>query len=144
VLVVEAAVGSGSLITARYAADQGRDVFAIPGSIHAPLSKGCHLLIQQGAKLVQGANDVLEELGWERAQRSDEPKEEGASPDEMLRAMGHAPVSVDELVERTGRNAGAVSARLSILEMRGAVAALAGGLFQRLTARESAAKRVIE
>jgi DNA processing protein len=146
VLVVEAAVGSGSLITARYAADQGRDVFAIPGSIHAPLSKGCHLLIQQGAKLVESANDVLEELGWERAELPEEreEKEEGAPHDAMLQAMGHAPVSVDELVERTGRNAGAISARLSILEMRGAVAALAGGLFQRLSARGSAAKRVIE
>ena len=144
VMVVEAAPRSGSLITARFAAEQGRDVFAVPGSIHSPLSKGCHQLIRDGAKLVEHADDVLVELGLRVPGSSRlEPGEDDAS-DPMLDEMGHAPVSIDALVERTGRSAGAISARLSILEMRGAVSALAGGLFQRLSARAAGAKRVIE
>lgn len=130
VLVVEAAVNSGSLITARYAAEQGREVFAIPGPIHSPLSKGCHRLIQEGAKLVETAQDIVEELRWGvAAEASAEPEE---TRDPLLEAMGHAPVCVDELTERTGRAAGSIAAQLSLLQLRGAVAALAGGFFQRL------------
>jgi DNA processing protein len=146
VLVVEAAMGSGSLITARYAAEQGRDVFALPGSIHAPLSKGCHRLIREGAMLVESTAEILESLGF----ASPTPVERDANavkdpvPDPMLQAMGHAPISIDELVERTGRTAAAIAARLSMLEMRGAVSALAGGLFQRMSARPGAGTHVIE
>src|SRR5688572_567932 len=145
VLVVEAAPQSGSLITARFAAEQGREVFAIPGSIHSPLSKGCHRLIREGAKLVEHADDIHEELGWPGVapQRAERRIDADEAPDPMLDEMGHAPVSIDELAQRTGRTAGAISARLSILELRGAVSALAGGLFQRLSA-ERPAKRVIE
>jgi len=144
VLVVEAALNSGSLITARCAAEQGRDVFAIPGSIHFSLSKGCHRLIREGAKLVENAADVLEEWNCIPVVRGEPAGEVDSPRDQMLRAMGHGPVSIDELVARTGSNAGAIAARLSMLEMRGAVSALAGGLFQRLSAQATAAKRVIE
>jgi DNA processing protein len=144
VLVVEAAVGSGSLITARCAAEQGRDVFAIPGSIHSPLSKGCHRLIRDGAKLVENAADILDEWNCVPFACDDAAVQDAPVKDRMLQAMGHGPVSIDELVARTGSDAGAVAARLSLLELRGAVSAIAGGLFQRLSARTNAAKRVIE
>src|SRR5437667_4356296 len=103
-LVVEAALASGSLITARSAADQGREVFAIPGSIHSPLSKGCHLLIKQGAKLVENSNDILEELGAAMRVESATPGEAATSPEhvELLAALGFDPLDLDTLCERSG------------------------------------------
>lgn len=133
VLVVEAAPRSGSLITARFALEQGRDVFAVPGSIHSPLSKGCHALIKQGAKLVESADDVLEELaGVKREAGRDDsnPRDEPLSP--LLEVMGFAPVTVDQIAQRTGLGAAALSAQLSRLEIEGRVFALAGGWFQRV------------
>lgn len=135
-LVVEAAIASGSLITARAAADQGREVFAVPGSIHSPLSKGCHALIQQGAKLVESAQDVLAELaafrrtGYAstRARAAAEPRDEP-----LLAHMGFDPVDVDSLCARCGRTAEEVSALLLRLELDGRVAALPGGRYQRIT-----------
>jgi DNA processing protein len=132
VLVVQAAEESGSLITARYAAEQGRDVFAIPGSIHSPLAKGCHLLIKQGAKLVDRVEDILAELGLgsqERLKRAQMPSHP------LLRAMGFEPLTVDEIIARTGGSAASVAAQLSELEVDGRVEALAGGRFQQLAAR---------
>ena len=133
-LVVEAALASGSLITARSAADQGRDVFAIPGSIHSPLSKGCHALIKSGAKLVESADDVLAELGGFRpsgyASTSQGAPQAAASG--LLAIMGHDPVDVDSLCERAGLSAEQVAAELLRLELDGRVAALPGGLYQRL------------
>ena len=131
VLVVEAGKPSGSLITARFALDQGREVFAIPGSIHSPLSKGCHDLIKQGARLVEDANEVLEELRWEA--RIELPAERDAvAADPFLESMGFAPASPDQIAQRTGIAAGPVAARLSLLEIDGHIASLPGGLFQRL------------
>src|SRR5262245_51400817 len=134
-LVVEAALASGSLITARAAADQGREVFAIPGSIHSPLSKGCHALIKSGAKLVESADDVLAELGgWRRSgYASTTDAEAGTHSDTALLAhMGHDPVDVDSLCQRAGLSAEQVSSELLRLELDGRVAALPGGLYQRL------------
>lgn len=134
-LVVEAALASGSLITARSAADQGRDVFAIPGSIHSPLSKGCHALIKAGAKLVESAEDVLAELsgfrasGYASTTASDAPAGAGTA---LLTCMGHEPVDVDWLCARAGLPADQVTSELLRLELEGRVAALPGGLYQRL------------
>lgn len=138
-LVVEAAAASGSLITARAAADQGRDVFAIPGSIHSPLSKGCHALIKNGAKLVESAEDVLGELGG-FAKPSAAPSSarcrlaqaQEASEAGLLAFMGHDPVDVDLLCTRAGMNAEQVSSELLRLELDGRVTMLPGGLYQRL------------
>lgn len=134
-LVVEAAVQSGSLITARLASEAGREVLAIPGSIHAPQSRGCHALIKQGAKLVETAADVLDELAGP-AQRQAAlplalPDAEGDDP--VLQALGHDPVTLDALMARTGWSAAELSARLMTLELDGAVTRLPGGLYQRLT-----------
>ena len=135
-LVVEAALASGSLITARSAADQGREVFAIPGSIHSPLYKGCHALIKAGAKLVESADDVLAELsgfrpsGFASTTRStpaDEANEAG-----LLARMGHDPVDIDSLCSAAGMSPEQVSAELLRLELDGRVTALPGGLYQRL------------
>ncbi len=135
VLVVEAAVNSGSLITARLATDQGREVFAIPGSIHSPLSRGCHALIRQGAKLVETANDILEELGA----LARVVTESGSPPANLppplaalLEHLGHDPESVDQLVERSGLTPAAVSSMLLELELQGLVEAGAGGKYQRI------------
>jgi len=134
-LVVEAAVASGSLITARLAADQGREVFAIPGSIHSPLSKGCHLLIKSGAKLVDSADDVLAELsGFRPSGRAStaEPRAASQPATGLLAVMGHDPVDVDVLCERAGLSAEQVASQLLRLELEGRVTALPGGLYQRL------------
>lgn len=134
-LVVEAALKSGSLITARLAAEQGKDVFAIPGSIHAPQSRGCHALIKQGAKLVESAQDVLEEL--KRPYAAAKPTAStgaDAAPAEppLLSAMGFDAVSLDALQARTGLETAPLQAQLLTLEMAGEVARLPGGLFQRM------------
>lgn len=134
-LVVEAALQSGSLITARLAAEQGKEVFAIPGSIHATQSRGCHALIRQGAKLVESAQDVLEDLpGWVG---STTPSATPSPPvhkatDEVLQALGLDPVSLDALQARTGLDIARLQARLMALELEGLVARLPGGLLQRL------------
>ncbi|MFC7461848.1 DNA-processing protein DprA [Hydrogenophaga defluvii] len=136
-LVVEAALQSGSLITARLAADMGRDVFAIPGSIHSPQSRGCHALIRQGAKLVESAQDVLEELHVlppaDAAAPADEPPEVPATGDAaLLAALGHDPVGLDALQARTGWPTAQLQAALLELELVGEVGRLPGGLFQRV------------
>jgi DNA processing protein len=143
-LVIEAALASGSLITARAAADQGRDVFAIPGSIHSPLHKGCHALIKAGAKLVESAEDVLAELSGFRASgyasttvSGADASADGASDTGLLAHMGHDPVDVDSLCSLAGMSAEQVSSELLRLELDGRVTALPGGLYQRLTKGES-------
>jgi len=143
VLVVEAAAQSGSLITARSALEQGREVFAIPGSIHSPLAKGCHQLIRQGAKLVESAQDILEELRWDNpllqtslgnttpiaASNLSDPKLQS-----LLENMGHDALSVDQLVARSGLPVASVQAALLHLEMQGHIECLAGGQVRRLIA----------
>ena len=140
-LVVEAAPASGSLITARLAGELGRDIFAIPGSIHAPQYKGCHALIKQGAKLVECAQDILEEL---RPQHSALPAEKTATPagtdpmhanpahERLLTALGHEPATLDQLIQRCGLTADAVLAMLTELSLEGIVTNLPGGRYQRL------------
>ncbi len=145
-LVVEAAPASGSLITARMAAEQGREVFAIPGSIHAPQSRGCHALIRQGAKLVESAQDVLEELHLPAAPGSRTDAKPGtdvgtdnsvtiestaACESPLLTALGFDPVGLDTLVARTGLDTATLLVQLLELELDGVVARLPGGLFQR-------------
>jgi DNA processing protein len=135
VLVVEAGLPSGSLTTACLARDQGREVFAMPGSIHSPHSKGCHWLIKEGAKLVEEAGDVLVELGWgvpapPRSEAVDEDRD-----DEVLAALGFAPASLEQLALRTGLDAGRIAARVSMLQLEGSVVPLPGGHFQRVCAR---------
>jgi DNA processing protein len=135
-LVVEAALKSGSLITARLAAEQGKEVFAVPGSIHSPQSRGCHALLRQGAKLVESAQDVLEDLRWAPAAASaTETESEAEAPvadDSLLTAMGYDAVSLDALIARTGIPAPALQAQLLQHELEGAVLRLPGGLFQRV------------
>lgn len=134
-LVVEAAQRSGSLITARLATEAGREVFAIPGSIHSPLSRGCHALIRQGAKLVESAQDILEELRWETVLASPDPIDatgRGVEP-ELLTHLGHDPCTVDVLIERSGLTADSVLAMLMALELDSRVVQLPGGLYQRLS-----------
>lgn len=146
VLVVEAAARSGSLITARLAAELGREVFAVPGSIHAPLSQGCHLLIRQGAKLVERTEDVLEEINLGPAApgigrptlpgpASPPPSDQSefADPaDPLLAALGYDPVTLDALCERSGQSPDAAAARLLELELAGHAERLPGNLFRRL------------
>ena len=141
-LVVEAARRSGSLITARLAAEQGREVFAIPGSIHNPLSRGCHLLIKQGAKLVETADDIVAELAplvghmlqlsVESKESPIEPGEPDADHNELLQLLGHDPTSADELVERSGLTIDQVSSILLILELEGKIEKLSGGRYSVL------------
>jgi DNA processing protein len=143
-LVVEAALKSGSLITARMASEQGKEVFAIPGSIHASQSRGCHALIRQGAKLVETAQDVLEELRLPTGQSpatsgsiaggdfSATQETESAPEDALTAALGFDPVGLDALMARTGLDAARLQAGLLELELAGAVARLPGGLYQRL------------
>lgn len=130
-LVVEAGLDSGSLITARLAAEQGKEVFAIPGSIHSPLTRGCHRLIREGAKLVEQTSDILEELHLQQIapQAQTNPAE---SNDPLLAIMGHAPIALDTLVMRSGLTAQQVSAILLEKELIGEVASRPGGLYQRL------------
>jgi DNA processing protein len=131
-LVVEAAAESGSLITARLAAEQGREVFAIPGSIHSPLAKGSHALIKQGAKLVECASDILEEL---RMGAPSAPAPAVVTDPRALRLLedlGHEPCDLDTLVARSELPVSEIGALLTQLELDGLVATLAGGLIQRL------------
>jgi DNA processing protein len=132
VLVVEAAPESGSLITARLAGDQGREVFAIPGSIHSPVARGCHKLIRQGAKLVETAADILEEFGCEPAPETglDGSTDGGTNP--VLVALGHDPCPLDDLVERTGLPADRLLGELLTLELAGRISTLPGNRYQRL------------
>lgn len=144
-LVVEAARRSGSLITARHAMDQGREVFAIPGSIHSPLARGCHALIRQGAKLVETVQDILEELGPLAQVVTSSPKlsedinnvkdELDAEYKRLLENVGYEPTSVDMLVERTGLTANVVSSMLLILELRGYITSQPGGTYARSALR---------
>jgi DNA processing protein len=159
-LVVEAALKSGSLITARLAAEQGKDVFAIPGSIHSTLSKGCHSLIKQGAKLVESAQDVFDELSHPISRQQPKPLEPSlwvehtvsddqgnaatvgllsddapvvsqSVQEQVLSALGYDPVSLDAMVARTGYTIAVLQAQLLELELLGDVVRLPGGLFQR-------------
>ncbi len=132
-LVVEAAISSGSLITARLAADQGREVFAIPGSIHSPLAKGCHALIKQGAKLVESAQDVLEELGL--AERTPSPAAAlagAADAHPLLTHLGFDPVDIDTLQQRSGFAIDVLNSALTDLELAGLIEGLPGGRWQRV------------
>jgi DNA processing protein len=131
-LIIEAAIQSGSLITARLAADLGREVLAIPGSIHSPQSRGCHSLIKQGAKLVESAQDVLEELRLETGTTKPAlcPQIALGKEDALLVALGGDPVSSDALAQRTGLAVDTLMTRLTELELSGQVARLPGGLWQ--------------
>ncbi len=136
-LVVEAAQRSGSLITARLAAESGREVFAIPGSIHSPLSRGCHQLIRQGAKLVESAQDILEELRWKTpsaASPATDPSvaAQSGSEEQVLAFLGDAPCPLDTLSARSGLTPADLLAMLLPMELAGRVARLPGGLYQRL------------
>lgn len=142
-LVVEAAQKSGSLITARMASEQGREVFAIPGSIHNPLARGCHGLIRQGAKLVETAADVLEELApliqdmhppdHAYPAQTPDPQQHKLDPEYMLilECMGYDPVHIDLLIERSGLTAEVVSSMLILLELEGHVSSAPGGIYCR-------------
>ena len=142
-LVVEAARKSGSLITARLAMESGREVFAIPGSIHNPLARGCHSLIRDGAKLVESADDILDEIAPQlstsvisgpRPDAADENEPAALDEDyqQLLLAIGYEPTRVDTLIERSGLTPEAVSSMLLILELQGLVKAGAGGTFTRV------------
>lgn len=158
-LVVEASLQSGSLITARLAAEQGREVFAVPGSIHNPLARGCHQLIRHGAKLTETAGEILEELGalasslgghlqhrlhQPSSKSSNQPAKEAISSDthlgtekydseyrQLLAALSHDPISIDQLAERTGLVVSTLSSMLLVLELDGVVVAERGGMYMK-------------
>lgn len=146
VLIVEAGLRSGSLITARHSGNYGREVFAVPGSIHNPLSKGCHQLIQQGAKLVETAADIIAELGSLAGALESFPQHVAVQssrtshidPDyaKLLKTMGFEPVSINRLVKRSGLTAEQLSSMLLILELEGRVHSSPGGCFQQIKARD--------
>lgn len=131
-LVVEASLQSGSLITARLALEQGRDVFAIPGSIHAPQSKGCHTLIKQGAKLVDHVNDILDELQFSPASVPQDISPSAHSIHPLFEHLGYEPVDIDTLSALSGLTIDQLSAILLALELEGRVAVMPGGLYQRI------------
>jgi DNA processing protein len=142
VLVVEAALDSGSLITARMATGQGREVFAIPGSIHNPLARGCHRLIRDGAKLVETVDDILEEIAPQLDLAQDIALPAGQNNPELdrdyrhlLDALSYEPARIDTLVDRTGLTTNAVSSMLLILELRGLVAQAPGGAYMQVISR---------
>jgi DNA processing protein len=136
-LVVEAALRSGSLITARMAMEQGREVFAIPGSIHNPLARGCNALIKQGAKLVESLSDIFDELRWEAIPpqaetiwgKADRPAAECL---ELLKHIAYDPTSVDTLVAATGNTPDVISSMLLHLELQGYITSTSGGCFSRI------------
>ncbi|WP_438969732.1 DNA-processing protein DprA [Methylophaga sp.] len=139
-LIVEAALKSGSLITARMAMEQSREVFAIPGSIHNPLSRGCHQLIREGAKLVETADDIIEELGalagveaspFSEVGPENEQAERDGDYQILFEHLGFDPISVDSLIENSGLTADAVSSMLLLLELQGEVESLPGGRYVR-------------
>jgi DNA processing protein len=142
-LVVEAARRSGSLITARYAGDQGREVFALPGSIHNPLARGCHKLIRQGAKLVETADDIVNELAplsshllqnsLESTTNDDLPVHDDDEYRQLKKYISHDPMSIDELAEDSGLTIDQVSSMLLILELQGEVESLSGGRYSLLS-----------
>ncbi|MGD8429325.1 MAG: DNA-processing protein DprA [Ectothiorhodospiraceae bacterium] len=149
VLVVEASVRSGSLVTARHALEQDREVFAIPGSIHNPLARGCHALIRGGAKLVESTADILEELPPvelpEASPGTADAAEKGAATEPpaldgdyraVLDALGHDPVPFDVLLQRTALTPDTLSSMLLVLELKGIVAAVAGGRYARIGGQE--------
>jgi DNA processing protein len=139
--VVEAARRSGSLISARLASEQGREIFAIPGSIHNPLSRGCHQLIKQGAKLVESADDIVSELGplvghlMQNAElQTHETSEDSPLDSEyetLLSALSYDPASADQLAEHSGLTIDQVSSMLLILELEGKILVQAGGRYSR-------------
>jgi len=145
-LVIEASIRSGSLITARLAAEQGREVFAIPGSIHSPLARGCHRLIREGAHLVEGTAELLAELAPlahaqghaisaqldAAAAPSGSVQPIDATARTVLRALGHDPLDVDQLIERSALHPSQVAAALTVLEIEGQIERLHGGQFQAL------------
>ena len=139
-LVVEAARESGSLITARHSLEAGREVFAIPGSIHSPVSRGCHQLIKQGAKLVEEARDVTDELGFslpkerltETPTAANRPGELDKEYEMLLDALGFEPATIDNLVARTELPSDSIASMLLILELEGRVASLPGGRYGRI------------
>lgn len=141
-LVVEAALRSGSLITARMAMEQGREVFAMPGSIHNPLARGCHQLIREGVKLVETAEHILEELGAMAefaqitelptdSQQSSRPVNDDAEYQQLFEHLGFDPIHIDELISRSGLTADVVSSMLLLLELQGEVESLPGGRYVR-------------
>lgn len=161
-LVIEAGLQSGSLITARLAAEQGREVFALPGSVHNPMARGCHRLIRDGAKLVETAAEVLEELvplanelgnalsnRLQQLQAEDTTAnivtvksnidEDSSTHQLLLRALGFDPVDFDTLLERSGLTAAAISSMLTTMELEGEVAMLAGNCYQRIGFNTNAA-----
>ena len=161
-LVIEAGLQSGSLITARLAAEQGREVFALPGSIHNPLARGCHRLIREGARLTESAAEIIETLApaarmlggelalrlaaetteGETEQLAERPVTHGSDGSsrrladseyrQLLTELGHDPATLDELVQRTGQSAAAVSSMLLMLELEARIESLPGNRYQRL------------
>ena len=137
-LVVEAALKSGSLITARLAVEAGREVMAVPGSIHSPQAQGCHALLKQGAALVGSVEDILLELNSLSATRTNDPPADATTQastpqDSLLHALGHDPISLDALADRTGLPVAELGARLLELELMGQVVRMPGGLYARMT-----------